>query len=120
MAEDGEPDMAHSVALAPSKRVLASHCVSVLMYEVEPPFTTWVAVIVEASASAGALLVIHAVTVVWADVVELATLKGADPELSGIAVSQPKVWQDSSVEALTSKGASGERDKRSNTLERHS
>lgn len=53
------------------KSVLASHWESVLMYEVEPPLTTRVAVIVDALAPAGAVPVIHAVTVVEADWVEL-------------------------------------------------
>lgn len=56
-----EPGIAHSVL--PSrllKRVLASHWLAVLMYEVPEPPTTWVAVTVEASAPSGASPVMQA------------------------------------------------------------
>ena len=59
--EGGDP--AHSVAWAPWNRVLASHCASVLMYEVEFPLRTCVAVTVEALTPSGASPVIHAILV---------------------------------------------------------
>ena len=61
VVEGGVP--AHSVAWAPWNRVLASHCASVLMYEVEFPFRTWVAVTVEALTPSGTSPVIHATLV---------------------------------------------------------
>lgn len=78
-----EPGIAHSVLLSLLllKRVLASHWLAVLMYEVPEPPTTWVAVTVEASAPSGASPVMQATAAPWVEVEVLLTLQeGAHPD----------------------------------------